>query len=474
MPDNNTNETDFDLLILGGGPGGYVAALYAALHKGMRVAIIEKERLGGVCLNWGCIPSKTMAKGAELYQTMQHNAAEYGITGNLAFDFGTLMRRKDTVVNQLVGGIYALMKARKVTVIGGTGVLTKPNTITVKTAEGVQEYTAKKIILATGSSISNIPIPGADLPGVLNSDDAVSLEELPRRMTIIGGGYIGMEFASIFSALGTKVTVLEVLPRILRLTDEEIVRRFSALIKQQGVEINTEVKVQQIVEAEGGLRTLISDKAGQARQFDSDVVLIAGGRTPNVAGTGATDLGIALDAGGRAIKVNGRMETSIPGVYAIGDVVGGIMLAHVASYEGEVAIDNIVGHSREADYHAVPDCIFTLPEIASVGVSESQAKEKGIPYKVGKFPFTALGRAQTMGETSGLVKIVTDPGSGVVIGMQVMGPHASDLIAEGALAVQLGVKASEIAGTIHTHPTLPEAVQEAAFGAVSGGYIHFG
>ncbi len=463
--------TDFDILILGGGPGGYVAALYAALNKGQRVGIVEQERLGGVCLNWGCIPSKTMAKGAEMLQQLQQHGAEYGISTQINFDFATLMRRKDVVVNQLVGGIYQLMKARKVEVFGGMGRLVKPNTLLVHSADGDKELTAKNIILATGASIANIPIPGADMPGVINSDDAVSLTELPASMTIIGGGVIGMEFASIYSAYGVKVNVVEILPRILRNTDDEIVRRFQTIIKGQGVGIYADSKVQQIREANGGLETVVQTKDGE-QVFGSELVLIAGGRIPNVDATGGRDLGLEVE--NRAVKVNGRMQTNIPGVYAIGDLIGGAMLAHVASYEGEVAIDNILGHEREADYTAVPDCIFTLPEIGSVGLSESQAKEQKRAVKVGKFPFSALGRAQSMGDTNGLVKIVSDPGDGTILGMAVMGPHASDLIAEGALAVQMKVKAIELAHAIHTHPTLPEATQEAALGATIGGYIHYG
>ncbi|PZR98222.1 MAG: hypothetical protein DLM69_08940 [Candidatus Chloroheliales bacterium] len=309
------------------------------------------------------------------------------------------------------------------------------------------------------------------MPGVINSDDAVSLTELPASMTIIGGGVIGMEFASIYSAYGVKVNVVEILPRILRNTDDEIVRRFQTIIKGQGVGIYADSKVQQIREANGGLETVVQTKDGE-QVFGSELVLIAGGRIPNVDATGGRDLGLEVE--NRAVKVNGRMQTNIPGVYAIGDLIGGAMLAHVASYEGEVAIDNILGHEREADYTAVPDCIFTLPEIGSVGLSESQAKEQKRAVKVGKFPFSALGRAQSMGDTNGLVKIVSDPGDGTILGMAVMGPHASDLIAEGALAVQMKVKAIELAHTIHTHPTLPEATQEAALGATIGGYIHYG
>jgi dihydrolipoamide dehydrogenase len=467
--------TEYDVAIIGAGPGGYVAALYGGL-KGMKVALIEKDkRLGGTCLLRGCIPSKAMVKTAELMLEMRH-PDQYGLSleGTVRLDWERTVQRKDKVVDGLVNGLNGLMKSRKVDVIQGHGTITSPRTVNV---EG-REVRAKSIIIATGSG-STLPsdVPGGDLPGIITSDDVLdadltmkALAQVPESMIIVGGGIVGMEFASIFNAYGTKVTVVVSSPRILRLVDEEIARRFAQVAKGQGIEIITGSDVVKMAEGEGGKGlkvTIKTSSSGAEEERAVENVLWAKGRFPYTQNLGLRDIGIQTERRGE-ILVDERMQTTVPGVYAIGDVVPGPMLAHVASYEGEVALDNILGHYRAADYSAVPDVIFTIPEIASVGLMEAQAKDLGIPVKVTKFPFAALGRAQAIGEPHGIVKMVCDPGSGVILGMQVLGAHASDVIAECTLAVQQGITAEELAHTMHAHPTMPEAVQETAISQILG------
>lgn len=476
MADNNT---EYDIAIIGAGPGGYVGALYGGL-KGARIALIEKDkRLGGTCLLRGCIPSKAMVKTAEIMLQVSH-ADKYGlaVSGAVNVDWERTVARKDKVVDGLVTGLNGLMKARKVDVINGHGTIKSPNTVMV---DG-REVRARNIIIATGSG-TMLPtnVPGGNLPGVITSDEILdanltmkALPTMPESVVIVGGGIVGMEFASIFNAYGCKVTVVVSSPRILRLVDEEIARRFSTVAKAQGIEIVTKSDVSHIAEGDNGkgLKVTIKNTESGAEEVRAVTHLIyAKGRFPYTNNLGLENVGLSTTRRGD-IVVDERMSTPVEGIYAIGDVVPGPMLAHVASYEAEVAIDNILGHYRAADYGAVPDVIFTIPEIASVGMQESEAKDKGIPVKVSKFPFAALGRAQAIGEPDGLVKMVCDPGSGVILGMQVMGAHASDVIAECTLAVQQGITADELAHTIHAHPTMPEAVQETALSQLLGSPVH--
>lgn len=475
MADNNA---EYDIAVIGAGPGGYVSTLYAAL-RGARVALIEKDkRLGGTCLLRGCIPSKAMVKTAELMLEMRH-PEKYGLNlnGQVGIDWERTVARKDKVVDGLVNGLNGLMKSRKVDVINGHGTIINPNTVMV---DG-REVRARNLIIATGSgTMLATDVPGGNLPGVITSDEILDanltmnvLPTMPESVIIVGGGIVGMEFSSIFNAYGAKVTVVVSSPRILRLVDEEIARRFTTIAKNQGIEIITRTDVTRIEEGDKGkgLKVTIKNNDSGAEEVRAVSHLIyAKGRFPYTNNLGLENIGLTTKRGN--IIVDERMMTSVEGVYAIGDVVPGPMLAHVAQYEGEVAVDNILGHYRAADYGAVPDVIFTIPEIASVGMQESEAKERSIPVKVTKFPFAALGRAQAIGEPDGLVKMVCDPGSGVILGMQVMGAHASDVIAECTLAVQQGITAEELAHTIHAHPTMPEAVQETAFSQILGSPIH--
>lgn len=472
------NNTEYDIAIIGAGPGGYVAALYGAL-RGAKIAIIEKDkRLGGTCLLRGCIPSKAMVKTAELMLQMRHSDS-FGLDldGAVRVNWERTIQRKDKVVDELTNGLNGLMKARKVDVINGHGTLTSPRSIRV---DG-REIRARNVIISTGSATMLAKdVPGGDLPGVITSDEVLdadltmkALPTMPQSIIIVGGGTVGMEFASIFNGYGCKVTVVVTSPRALRLVDEEIARRFTQVAKGQGIEIITRSDVVRMAEGEGGKGLKVTIKnadTGAEEERSVDNVLWAKGRYPYTESLGLSEAGLQTERG--YIPVDERMMTRIDGLYAIGDVVPSPMLAHVASFEGEVAVDNILGHYRAADYDAVPDVIFTIPEIAMVGLQESEAKERGIPVKVTKFPFAALGRAKAIGETDGLVKMVCDPGSGMILGMQIMGAHASDVIAECTLAVQQGITAEELAHTIHAHPTMPEAVAETAFAQILGTPLH--
>ena len=460
-----TESKEYDIAVIGGGPGGYVAAIRAS-QLGAKVALVEKDRLGGTCLNRGCIPTKALVKSAETLVEVKR-AGEFGINVALqGIDFAKVMARKKSVVDTLVNGVGSLMKSGKIDVYHGAARLLSPRSIKVND----QDLTAKKVIIATGSISSTIPVPGIDLPGVLTSDTILELDHLPASLAVIGGGVIGMEFANIFAVLGSKVTVIEMLPQILPPVDEEIARRYAQIARTQGIDINVSSTVKEIKQAGPGLEVMF-DTAKGPQQVQAEKALLSVGRWPYTGGLELEKLGIKMNR--RAIAVNSRMETSVEGVYAIGDVIGGIMLAHVASYEGEIAVDNALGHPNEADYRSVPNCIFTLPEIAGVGLTEKEAKDKGLAYKVSKFPFTALGRAHSMGETAGLVKMVCEAEGGKILGIHILGPHATDMIAEGALAIQFDGTAKDIAYTIHAHPTLPEAVFEAALGQLHGA-IHYG
>jgi len=327
----------------------------------------------------------------------------------------------------------------------------------------------KSIIIATGSETALPPISGLDLPGVVTTDEMLDVTQLPQSLIVIGGNVVGMEFASIFNAFGTGVSILEMRPYLLEAVDLEISQRFAQILRRQGITIITSATVKAIRQ-EGTVIKVVWDTADGEQGIEAQMVLMATGRSPYTEGLGLAELGMKMK--GRAIAVNERLETNIPNIYAIGDVIGGYMLAHVASYEGKIAVDNALGHSRRVDYQAVPICVFTYPEIAGVGLTEDEAKTRELSYRVSRFPFSACGRAHTMRETMGMVKIVCEAESGRILGMHIMGPHADDLIAEGALAVKCGLTAKDLADTMHAHPTLPEAVLEAALGQL-GRSIHF-
>ncbi|MGI6225214.1 MAG: dihydrolipoyl dehydrogenase [Peptococcales bacterium] len=439
------------ITVLGGGPGGYTAAIRGA-QQGAQVTIIEHTSFGGTCLNWGCIPTKA-------YVESVHQGEK---------DLKTIKERKRGIVEQLVGGVKMLLEKNKVEIINGRGRVISPREVEVELADGSKKIVENDtLILATGSKTFNLPLPGMDSSRVLDSKDILDLEKVPESLAVIGGGVIGMELAQIFAQLGTKVTVIEMLPKILANLDEELVRRIQPVLKKEGIEILTGTKVTGIKETESGLEVSVSGKKDAV--ISAEYVLAAAGRVPNLDGIDFESLGLEMER--RFIKVDNMLKTNLPDVYAIGDLTSSPMLAHVASYEGEVAVQAIFGSKKGANYEAVPACVYTHPELAGVGITENQAKEKGLEYKVGKFPFTANGRALTQGANYGMVKIIGDANTGKILGAHILGPSASELIHELTLAVRWGLTVEQVAETIHAHPTLAEAILEASHG-VFGKPVH--
>jgi dihydrolipoamide dehydrogenase len=460
----------YDVAILGAGPGGYVAALRAA-QLGARVALVEKDRVGGTCLNVGCIPTKALTTSTELLLKTRR-AHEFGVSIPSAVpDLPSLMAYKQAAVDGLVGGVEQLLKKRRVTLVRGEGRLVRPDTLRVTDAAGnAVEVSARHVILAPGSVPARPPIPGLDLPGVMTSTEALDIADVPEHIVVVGGGVIGLEFACIYEALGSQVTVLEMMPTLLPgVTEEPLAKRLALILRRRGMAIHTGATVRAIEPAESGLRVIFAGARGEDA-VEGARVLVAAGRWPNTDGLGLAGLGVKMN--GRAIAVDEHLGTNLPNVWAIGDAVGGMMLAHKAMVDGRIVAENVTGGKRAVDYRSVPSVIFTRPEVASVGLTEAEARAQGADVTVTKFPFSANPRAQILGETAGQVKLVCEAGSGRVLGVHLMGPHATDLIAEGALAVQVGATADDLAWTTHAHPTLPEAVLEAALG-FRDATIHF-
>jgi len=450
-----------DVVIVGGGPAGYVAAIRAS-QLGGKVILIEKDALGGTCLNRGCIPTKALLHSVEILESARRGK-DYGINaGELIIDFTKIMNRKDTVVNTLVTGVQYLMKSNAIEVIKGTGKLISPTEVEVDS--GQQEAVrATGIVLAPGSVPSTVPIPGVDGSGVITSDDALQLSEIPQSLLVIGGGAIGVEFATIFAKLGTKVTIVEMLPQIIPAEDHELSMSLKRVLERDGIKIFTSAQVSRIEDDPEGDK-LVSVVTGEGEQkLTAELVLVAVGRKPNIEGLGLERVGIKTERG--SITVNDRMETNIPGIYAAGDAIGGILLAHVASAEGEVAVENALGKDSMIDYKVVPRCIYTMPEVAAVGLTESQAREEGLNLKVGRFPFTANPRALILGQPDGFVKVLSDAKSEEIFGVHIFGPQATELISEATLAIKMEATVSEISSTIHAHPTLSEAIRETALDA---------
>ncbi len=458
---------DYDVAVVGGGPGGYVAAIRAA-QLGASVLLVEKAKLGGVCLNRGCIPTKTLLASAEKWRELQR-CSEFGLTADkIGFDFRLVRSRMQQVVVQMRKGIEQLMKSNAIEVLAGTASLLAPDRLCIQTEQGEKIHTARKIIVATGSSPVGLPVPGGDLPQVINSDQLLALDEVPKRLVVIGAGAVGVEFAAIFQAFGCEVTVVEMLPVILPNIDGELSKRMALLLRKQGIKLLANTRVTGVEAADSGVVVTVADEAG-SRAIEADKVLVAIGRRPVVEDLGLEAAGVAYTCKG--ILINEKMETNVAGVYAIGDVTGGYMWAHAASAAGLAAAENACGRESAVDFRAVPGCIYTTPEVATVGLTEQEALAQGKTCKVSKFPFAANGKAVSMGETDGLVKIVAEAQTGQVLGMHILGAHASDLIMEGVLAIQNGLPAHAIAGTIHPHPSLAETIMECAHG-VDGPMLH--
>ncbi|GLC31574.1 dihydrolipoyl dehydrogenase [Clostridium omnivorum] len=459
-----------DILIIGGGPGGYVAAIKAA-QMGAKVVLAEKEALGGTCLNLGCIPTKALVRSAEVYRELRE-AEKYGCYAeNISYDLKKVMDRKDSVIKELVSGIQYLMDKNKITIVKGMAEFIDKESVLVKSSTSETTIMAKNIIVATGSKSVNPPIKGIELSEVINSSEALNLKELPKKLVIIGGGVIGMEFAFIFSSFGSQVTVIEYVDDCLMNCDSDICNELYRSAKDCGIKIYTKAKVEAIIRAEDGSSIVEFKTENETKYVTADKILSAAGRAPYYEGLNIENAGIELGEK-RGIKVNSHMETNVEGIYAIGDVTNIVQLAHVASHQGIVAVESIMGTSVDMDYSTVPSVIFTYPEIAMVGITEKQAEIMGIDIKVGKFPIAANGKALTYGESQGFIKLIEDKSTGRLIGGAVVGLHASDLIGEITLAVKNNLTAKHIEETIHAHPTTTEIIHEAAL-ELRGGSIHF-
>lgn len=456
-----------DIAIIGAGPGGYVAALRAA-QLGAKVVLVEKDKLGGVCLNWGCIPTKTLLRTAEVLKLAQE-AAEYGVmVDNVKLDWAVAQKRKEGVVRRLTGGVKFLLEKAGVQMLFGTARFISPTALEVTGASSQERIEAKDYVIATGSRPASLPIPGLEGPGVLNSDEALALDSLPESLLVIGAGPIGVEFATLFRACGVQVALVELLPRVLPALDGDLGAEVERALKKAKVAVHTGSQVSR-VEAKNGKYAVTIQSAERQTTVEVNRILVAVGRRPNVEGLGLEMLGVQLEKSG--IRVNESMRTNVPHVYAVGDVTGGMLLAHVAMHQGVVAVENAMGLQRTMNYAAVPSCVFSSPEVASVGLSEEQARQQGYDVMVGKFPFRGNGKALAQGEYEGLVKIVAENKYGQVLGVHIVGPHASDLIQEGTLALTLEATLDEFEVTIHPHPTLSEAVAEAAL-AAKGRALH--
>jgi len=457
----------FDIAVIGGGPGGYVAALRAA-QLGARVALVERARIGGVCLNSGCIPTKALAATAEWLAAGRTRQA-LGVVGDLRVDPKAAFAHKDAAVAQIVGGVEQLLLEQGVVVLRGHATLLNPSGVAVEDAQGARQIGLHRgVILSPGSRPVAARFPGADLPQVLESDALLLSAAIPRRLVIIGGGVVGVEFASIWAALGTHVTVVEALPTLLPAFDADLGRRLQLAFRRAGIAAHTRTRVEGISSQQSGLRVAAIGPQG-AFTLEAEAVLLAMGRRPAIAGMGLEEAGVRLREG--AIGVNERLETSLPGVYAVGDAVGGAMLAHRAMAQGRIAAENIMGADHRLDEKAIPSCVFASPEVATVGLTMAQAQAVGIAAEEIGFPFASNGRALAAEEAFGEAKLVCTPGGQQVLGMHIIGPHATDLISEGVLAVRLGLSADDIADSVHPHPTYGEAVMEAALG-FRGAMIH--
>jgi dihydrolipoamide dehydrogenase len=458
----------YDVLVLGAGPGGYVAAIHAA-QLGLRTAVIEREDLGGVCLNRGCIPSKAMLRSAEVFHLLQR-AEEFGLHADVVrADYPAVVARRDRAVAQMVKGVTNLLAGNGVQVIRGSAAVRDGESVLVESNDGQKTVGYRNLILATGSRAAPLPIPGADLPHVIDSDGALELTAPPARAVVIGGGAVGVEWAEIWAAFGCQVTVLEMLPQIVPTEEPEVARELTRAFGRKGIDCVPAATVNEIRRAGDGL-SVVATVSGDERVFETDIVLAAVGRRPNVEKLGLEHVGV--EVGKRTLPTDPHMRTSVPNIYAVGDVTGRFLLAHVASHQGIIATETIAGRDNGGfDERAVPAAIFTHPEIASVGLREREAVDQGIGLRIGRFPFAASGRAEASGDPNGFVKIVAREDSGEVLGVHILGQSAGDLIAEASLAIRLHATIDDLAETIHVHPTFSEAVMEAAW-AAAGTPIH--
>ncbi len=467
------SENRFDLIVIGGGPGGYVAAIRAA-QLGLRVACIDKRGVpGGTCLNVGCIPSKALLQSSHHYEHAAEEFAKHGIrTGSLDMDTAAMMARKDKVVMDLTKGIEFLFNKNGVAYFKGAGELIAPDQVMVTLLEGNEQLlTGSNVLIATGSDVATLPGLEIDEQRIVSSTGALSLDRVPTSLAVIGGGVIGLELGSVWRRLGADVTVVEFLDTLLPGMDQDIRKQMQRSMKKQGMKLKLSTKVTAAVaNADGVQLTLESVETGAVETLLADIVLVAVGRRPYTSGLGLQQVGVALDKHG-FIDVDEHFKTNINGIYAVGDVIGGAMLAHKAEEEGVALAEHLAGKPGHVNYAAIPGIVYTSPEVASVGRTEDGLKQDGVAYNAGKFPFSANARARCNGETEGFVKILADATSDRVLGVHIVGPNAGDLIAEAVMAIEVGASAEDIARTCHAHPSMGEALKEAAM-AVDGRAIH--
>lgn len=467
------SENTYDVIVIGGGPGGYVAAIRAA-QLGQRVACVEREALGGVCLNWGCIPTKSLLRNAELANILTGEAKDFGFSfDNLKLDYAVAHKRSRQVSDRLVKGIGFLFKKNGVTHIQGDAKLVGPKQVRVEPAGQLLE--AKNIIIATGARPRSLPGMTIDGQKIITSRQALALTAVPKRIVVVGAGAIGMEFAFVFRAYGAEVTVIEMLPHVLPLEDDETAAEVAKAFKKAGIKALVNTRTEGVDPTADGVTVRVKDQAsGAAQTIAADMVLVAIGVAPNSDNLGLETAGVTTDKRG-FIPVDDTMRTNVPGIYAIGDVTGKLLLAHVASSQGVVAAETIAGHEtrpiKDADYAFMPRCTYCKPQVASLGYTEAQAKEKGLEVKISKFPFVANGKALGLNEKEGFVKVIADAKYGEILGAHLVGPEVTELLPELALARTWELTTEEIARTVHAHPTLSEALMEAAH-AVLGQAIH--
>ncbi|GGW33206.1 dihydrolipoyl dehydrogenase [Arenibacter certesii] len=461
--------SNFDIIVLGSGPGGYVTAIRAS-QLGFKTAIVEKENLGGVCLNWGCIPTKALLKSAQVFEYLQH-ASDYGLSAEgVDKDFGAVVKRSRNVADGMSKGVQFLMKKNKIEVINGYGTLKQGKKISVKSADGKEtEYSAKNIIIATGARSRELPSLPQDGKKIIGYRDAMTLDKQPKKMVVVGSGAIGIEFAYFYNAMGTEVTVVEYLPNVVPVEDEDVSKQLERSLKKAGIKIMTSSEVTKVDTSGDGVKATVKTAKGE-QVLEADIVLSAVGIKSNIENIGLEEVGIATDKD--KILVNDYYQTNIPGYYAIGDVVPGQALAHVASAEGILCVEKLADLNVEPlDYGNIPGCTYCSPEIASVGLTEKQAIEKGYDIKVGKFPFSASGKAAASGAKDGFVKVIFDAKYGEWLGCHMIGAGVTDMIAEAVVARKLETTGHEVLKSVHPHPTMSEAVMEAVADAY-GEVIH--
>lgn len=465
-------ESSFDVVVIGGGPGGYVCAIRAA-QLGFKVACVEKRAaLGGTCLNIGCIPSKALLSASEKYEDARHGFAKIGIkTGGVELDLPAMMGHKDDVVKANTQGIEFLFKKNKVTWLKGLGKIAAPDTVVVTSDKGEETVkVSKAIVIATGSDVTPLPGVAIDEKRIVSSTGALALESVPKKLIVIGGGVIGLELGSVWGRLGAEVTVVEYLDRILPTNDGEVSKTMQKILAKQGMTFKLSTKVTGAAASETGVKLTVEPAAGGAtEELEADVVLVAIGRRPYTEGLGLEAVGVDMDRG--KIKTNHHFATNVPGIYAIGDVIDGPMLAHKAEDEGVVLAEQLAGQKSDVNHDLIPGVVYTWPEVASVGKTEEELKAAGVAYKAGKFPFTANGRARAMNATDGFVKILADKTTDKVLGVHMVGPNVGEMIHEICVGMEFSASAEDIARTCHAHPTLSEVVKEAAL-AVDGRPLH--